>query len=194
MSGEALRELPAARVVVVEYNSTIPPSDEWVVAYDAAKGWNRTNYFGASLKSYELLGRGLGYVLVGCGLAGTNAFFVREELAADQFRAAIHGGDTTTSRPATGWPACAPATGAASPIDGPLPSPTRVKRILRPSPAARPPSPSYMVVAARRGAFEPDWGAHPGRLGRSLAAGAPAARADPRVLLATSTGGHPSRR
>jgi hypothetical protein len=73
------------RVVVVEYNSTIPPSDEWVVEYDASKLWNGTNYFGASLKSYELLGRRLGYVLVGCGLAGTNAFFVREDLAVDHF-------------------------------------------------------------------------------------------------------------
>ena len=73
------------RAVVVEYNSTIPPSDEWVVDYDASKLWNGTNYFGASLKSYELLGRRLGYALVGCGLAGTNAFFVREDIAADHF-------------------------------------------------------------------------------------------------------------
>ena len=73
------------RVVVVEYNATFPPSDEWVVAYDAAKGWNSSSYFGASLKSYELLGRELGYMLVGCGLAGTNAFFVRSDLVTDLF-------------------------------------------------------------------------------------------------------------
>ena len=47
------------RVVVVEYNATCPPSDEWVVAYEPAKRWNSSNYFGASLKSYELLGREL---------------------------------------------------------------------------------------------------------------------------------------
>ena len=63
----------------------MPPSDEWVVAYDPAKFWNGTNYFGASLKSYELLGRRLGYALVGCGLAGTNAFFVREDLLRPPF-------------------------------------------------------------------------------------------------------------
>ena len=73
------------RVVVVEYNSTMPPSDEWVVAYHPGKFWNRTNYFGASLKSYELLGRRMGYALVGCGLAGTNAFFVREDLVEQHF-------------------------------------------------------------------------------------------------------------
>jgi hypothetical protein len=74
-----------ARVVVVEYNATFPPSDEWTVAYDPAKAWNSTSYFGASLKSYERLGRELGYALVGCGLAGTNAFFVREDLVGDKF-------------------------------------------------------------------------------------------------------------
>ncbi|MEO6056995.1 MAG: hypothetical protein ABIQ49_09165 [Gemmatimonadales bacterium] len=73
------------RVVVVEYNSTMPPSDEWVVAYAPEKLWNRSNHFGASLRSYEMLGRRLGYALVGCGLAGTNAFFVREELLAHHF-------------------------------------------------------------------------------------------------------------
>jgi hypothetical protein len=80
----ALRER-RPRVVVVEYNATFPPSDEWVVAYDPVKGWNSSSYFGASLKSYELLGRELGYRLVGCGLAGTNAFFVRDDLEADRF-------------------------------------------------------------------------------------------------------------
>lgn len=73
------------RAVVVEYNATVPPTDEWVVAYDPAKLWNGTNYFGASLKSYELLGRRLGYSLVGCGLAGTNAFFVRDDLVGGHF-------------------------------------------------------------------------------------------------------------
>jgi hypothetical protein len=73
------------RVVVVEYNSSIPPGDEWTVEYDADKVWNGTMHFGAGLKSYELLGRSRGYALVGCNLAGTNAFFVREELLADHF-------------------------------------------------------------------------------------------------------------
>ncbi|MEP6689137.1 MAG: hypothetical protein ABJC36_12385 [Gemmatimonadales bacterium] len=75
------------RVVVVEYNGTVPASDEWVVAYDPAKQWNGTNYFGASLKSYEVLARELGYALVGCGLAGMNAFFVREDLLGHHFLA-----------------------------------------------------------------------------------------------------------
>ncbi len=75
------------RVVVVEYNAGFPPEFDWKVDYDPARGWNGTAYFGASLKAYELLGRKLGYALVGCTLSGVNAFFVREELAADKFSA-----------------------------------------------------------------------------------------------------------
>ena len=81
---DALREF-RPRVVVVEYNATFPPADEWVVDYDATRLWNGTMYFGASLKSYEKLGADLGYRLVGCNLAGANAFFVRDDLVGDQF-------------------------------------------------------------------------------------------------------------
>jgi hypothetical protein len=38
-------------------------------------------YHGASLTALEHLARTKGYVLVGCDSAGTNAFFVREDLA-----------------------------------------------------------------------------------------------------------------
>lgn len=74
-----------ARLVVIEYNATMGPSQNWKVEYAANKLWNRTSYFGASLKAYEELGRELGYRLVGCETSGANAFFVREDLAADHF-------------------------------------------------------------------------------------------------------------
>lgn len=73
------------RVVAVEYNATIPPRDVWCVEYAADKSWNRTAYFGASLKAYEQLGAEFGYSLVGCELSGTNAFFVRNDLLGDHF-------------------------------------------------------------------------------------------------------------
>jgi len=73
------------RVVVVEYNGSIPPADDWVVEYDATKVWNGTVHHGAGLKAYELLGRQLGYSLVGCSLSGVNAFFVRDDLVGEQF-------------------------------------------------------------------------------------------------------------
>ncbi len=75
----------APRIVVIEYNASIPPSDEWEVEYRSDAAWEDSNYFGASLKRLEILGRELGYVLVACELSGTNAFFVRQDLVDDQF-------------------------------------------------------------------------------------------------------------
>lgn len=74
-------------VVVVEYNASFPPDVNWVVSYDADKTWDGTINFGASLKAFELLGRKLGYCLVGCDFAGVNAFFVREDLVGEKFAA-----------------------------------------------------------------------------------------------------------
>lgn len=73
------------RVVVVEYNASIPPTDEWVLPYDENRTWDGSVRFGAGLKSYERLGREKGYRLVGCNLAGVNAFFVRSDLVGDAF-------------------------------------------------------------------------------------------------------------
>ncbi len=77
----------APRVVVVEYNAMIPSFIDWKVHYEADKMWDGSQNFGASLKAFELLGRELGYRLVGCDFNGVNAFFVREELAAGNFLA-----------------------------------------------------------------------------------------------------------
>ena len=81
---EALPQL-RPRVAVVEYNATVPPEIDWKVDYVSDRGWNGTSYFGASLKAFELLGRRLGYNLVGCTLNGVNAFFVREDLCGGNF-------------------------------------------------------------------------------------------------------------
>lgn len=73
------------RVVVMEYNSVYPPDVAWTVNYDPQLVYNCTSYMGASLKAYEKLGAELGYALVGCELAGINAFFVRRDLCGDHF-------------------------------------------------------------------------------------------------------------
>jgi hypothetical protein len=75
------------RVVVIEYNAAIPPDIEWKVRYHPERTWDGTQNFGASLKAYEMLGRKLGYSLVGCELVGANAFFVRNDLVGDKFTA-----------------------------------------------------------------------------------------------------------
>lgn len=79
------------RVVAIEYNAVYPPPVEFVVAYDPAAAWDHTNYHGASLSALEALGARKGYALVGCSLAGANAFFVREdELTGAKGKARFH--------------------------------------------------------------------------------------------------------
>jgi len=73
------------RVVVIEYNAVFYPDQKWVMQYNPGHRWPRTRYFGASLKSLELLGQEKGYHLVGCDLCGANAFFVREDLCQGKF-------------------------------------------------------------------------------------------------------------
>jgi hypothetical protein len=72
------------RVIVVEYNAAFRPPVDWVVPADN-ETWDGSANFGASLVAFERLGRERGYVLVGCDLAGVNAFFVRAELAEGKF-------------------------------------------------------------------------------------------------------------
>lgn len=55
------------------------------MAYNAAHIADGSDWHGASLKALELLGRKLGYQLAGTNFNGVNAFFVREDLAADKF-------------------------------------------------------------------------------------------------------------
>ncbi len=72
------------RVVCVEYNPLFKPPTSLVVPYDAKHKWDGTNYYGATLKAFEMLGRKKGYSLVGCSFAGSNAFFVRNDLMGEK--------------------------------------------------------------------------------------------------------------
>jgi hypothetical protein len=73
------------RVLVIEYNARFPPPTKWVMQHNPRHRWDYTDYQGASLESLAELGRGKGYTLVGCCLAGVNAFFVRDDLVQDRF-------------------------------------------------------------------------------------------------------------
>lgn len=73
------------RVVVIEYNATLPADVDWKVQYDAQRVWDGSQSQGASLKALERLGEELGYCLVGCEYNGANAFFVRSDLVAEKF-------------------------------------------------------------------------------------------------------------
>jgi hypothetical protein len=76
---DAIRSI-SPQVIVAEYNSKFPPDVPWIIEYNESHRWDGTDYFGASLKSLELLLTKRGYALVGCNIVGTNAFFVRTDL------------------------------------------------------------------------------------------------------------------
>jgi len=73
------------RVVVTEYNSKFRASGEWVSEYNSKGQWDKSDYFGASLKSFELMMKNKNYLLVACNVTGVNAFFVRKDLINEKF-------------------------------------------------------------------------------------------------------------
>lgn len=80
------REIKArARVVVIEYNASVPPLESRTIVYDPGFAWNGTDYFGASLMALKKLGERKGYTLVYCDRCGVNAFFVADEALPREF-------------------------------------------------------------------------------------------------------------
>ena len=73
------------RVIVIEYNAKFRPPALFCLDYDATHTWKKDDCFGASLKFLEVNLAQKGYCLVGCNLAGVNAFFVRQDLVQDLF-------------------------------------------------------------------------------------------------------------
>lgn len=67
------------RLLVIEHNASIPPTEARVVPYNPKAGWDGTNYFGASLKALELLAKEKNYSLIYVESMGVNAFFVRDD-------------------------------------------------------------------------------------------------------------------
>ena len=68
------------RVLVIEFNSSVPPNESRVVPYEADAQWDGTNYFGASLLALKNLSLEKNYTLLGCDNNGVNAFFCKSEL------------------------------------------------------------------------------------------------------------------
>jgi hypothetical protein len=76
------------RLVVAEYNATVPPDEAKTVRYNRYRMWDgSTDYFGASLLALHKLARHKGYELVYCDKTGVNAFFVRKDLLNDSLKA-----------------------------------------------------------------------------------------------------------
>jgi hypothetical protein len=76
------------RVVVVEYNASLGDEAALTVKYepvfDRFEKHPTGFYHGASLAAFTQLAKVKGYRLVGCDSYGVNAFFVREDVAADK--------------------------------------------------------------------------------------------------------------
>lgn len=72
-------------VACIEYNASLPPSLALEVPYQQGSSWDGTNFFGASLKTMELIGSAKGMALVGCDLSGVNSYFVASEKALPDF-------------------------------------------------------------------------------------------------------------
>ena len=68
------------RVLVIEFNSSVPPTESKVVPYDPDAQWDGTNYFGASLLALKNLSLEKNYTLLGCDSNGVNAFFCKSDL------------------------------------------------------------------------------------------------------------------
>ena len=76
----------APRVICAEYNCNIPAHVSWKMARNDSHVWEGLDdRVGASLKALEIMLGRRGYALVGCSVAGVNAFFVRKDLVGDKF-------------------------------------------------------------------------------------------------------------
>jgi len=89
------------RVIAIEYNGKFPPPMDVVPPYDPGFVWDGTDYSGASLQAIANLAARRGYRLVGTGVSGVNAFFVREDLAGGGRFA--DGGPAALYNPARYW-------------------------------------------------------------------------------------------
>lgn len=67
------------RVIVIEYNSILPHSQNLTIVYDPDFQWDKSNYFGASLGAVKVMGEAYGYTVVYCDNNGVNTFLVRNE-------------------------------------------------------------------------------------------------------------------
>lgn len=75
------------RVLIMEYNAKFIPPVRYCMDYDPNHMWDYSDHGGVSLKFIEEKAAAKGYSLVGCCLAGANAFFIRNDLVDNKFEA-----------------------------------------------------------------------------------------------------------
>lgn len=71
-------------IIILEYNAYFLPNEDAIIKYDPYGRWDGSNYFGASLLSFQKLLNLFGYSLIYTENKGVNAFFVSNKYA-DKF-------------------------------------------------------------------------------------------------------------
>ena len=67
-------------IIICEYNATHPANEDKIVIYNKDAYFDGTNYFGASLLSFDKLGKKYNYSLIYCDKMGVNCFFVHNDI------------------------------------------------------------------------------------------------------------------
>ncbi len=80
----SILEVAHPKVLCVEYNAKFPPPAVIAMEYNPKHSWPGDDYQGASLQAFVDAAKG--YRLVACSVAGTNAFFVREDCLKKKFK------------------------------------------------------------------------------------------------------------
>lgn len=73
------------RVIVIEYNAKFPPPIQYCQKYNENHRWDGSDDFGSSIAFLDKNLNNMGYKLVGCNVAGSNAFFVKKALLKNKF-------------------------------------------------------------------------------------------------------------
>ena len=73
------------KVICIEYNAKFPPPVSKKPVYNPTNIWRGGDYMGSSLVAINDVAVSKGYVLVATNITGSNAFFVRRDLAQNKF-------------------------------------------------------------------------------------------------------------
>ena len=78
---QLMRDGARPNVICLEYNGKFPPDIDIGVTNSSKSGWERDDYFGASLLRLYHVMSSYDYRLVTCNLTGANVFFVHPQFA-----------------------------------------------------------------------------------------------------------------
>ena len=77
---ELLKNNFKPKLFIVEYNGKFPPPIKWRMNYNEKHIWDGSDYYGASLASFNELFEKNDYKLICCNAhTGSNAFFIKKE-------------------------------------------------------------------------------------------------------------------